>query len=1103
MSAGRAGLLLLCCFCAFAVPAGEIAPPSTTLAETAGVTTRIRVVTDNNYPPFVFLDADGKPRGYEIDRWRLFEQHTGIHVDLEPMDWASAQRELLAGRADVIDMIFRTPARDSLYDFSAPYATLPVSIFVDRRIRGVVDVQSLRGFPVGVERGDACVERLHAAGITDLKEFAGYSDMIQAATHGDTRILCMDEYPADFYLYRHDALDHFYKAFVLYTGQFHWAVRKGNGAMLARVEQGMAKITPAELTALRHRWLEHPFVLRSYLEPAAIAASVILLALALLACWVWVLRRAVAARTRAVLASRQQMQAVFDASPDAMWVKDLAGVYRECNGRVDELFRGGRQELIGKTDRELFDAAFADRVQAMDREVLRLGRQHTYTFGLQVNDGSERQLEVIKVPVPGADGSATGVLSVARDITLRLQAESQLRLWGKAFEHAAFGVKIYDVRTQRITAVNPVFARERGYTPGELEGMPVDMLYPADLTEAQRAERRAAEQQDHSLLESEHVTRDGRRFPVLLDRSVVRDADGRPQFAVVYAQDISERRRAESELRLAAVAFQTQEALMVTDASGTIQRINAAFSALTAYRPEEVLGKRPSILGTAHHDHDYYGRMWQQIHEKGFWQGEQWIAGKDGVPRVVRMAVSSVHDARSQVSHYVCTMTDLTNEREAMAQAERMTFFDPLTDLPNRRFLHGQIQHLLEENRGGALMMIDLDHFKRVNDLRSHGTGDRLLWLVAMRLRPLLEEGCMLSRFSGDTFAVLLECPGDDGDRMQHAMACAERVRQSILPPFQLDDDTRITVTCSIGVTELEPGRGSAESVLREAELAMYAAKAAGRDQAVAFAPAMQADIERNEELAAELKQAIDLDALELHLQVLVDRRGQPVGAEALLRWQRRNGEHVSPALFVPLAEERGLILPLGDWVLRKACAQLAAWAAHPRTHHLTLSVNVSARQFGHAGFVENVLTMLAEAGADPTRLKLEITETAVLDDLAWAASKLASLRAQGVQASLDDFGTGYSSLAYLSRLPLDQLKIDRSFVSRLPNVAGDAMVVQTIIAMGHGLGMDVVAEGVETETQWAFLMEQECDVFQGYLFGRPLPPKQFEALLATLETAD
>lgn len=192
MSAGRAGLLLLCCFCAFAVPAGEIAPPSTTLAETAGVTTRIRVVTDNNYPPFVFLDADGKPRGYEIDRWRLFEQHTGIHVDLEPMDWASAQRELLAGRADVIDMIFRTPARDSLYDFSAPYATLPVSIFVDRRIRGVVDVQSLRGFPVGVERGDACVERLHAAGITDLKEFAGYSDMIQAATHGDTRILCMD-----------------------------------------------------------------------------------------------------------------------------------------------------------------------------------------------------------------------------------------------------------------------------------------------------------------------------------------------------------------------------------------------------------------------------------------------------------------------------------------------------------------------------------------------------------------------------------------------------------------------------------------------------------------------------------------------------------------------------------------------------------------------------------------------------------------------------------------------------------------------------------------------------------------------------------------------
>ncbi|HEU4670638.1 MAG TPA: EAL domain-containing protein [Dyella sp.] len=1065
--------------------------------------THIRVVTDNNYPPFVFLDADGKPRGYEVDRWRLFEEHTGIHVDLEPMDWASAQRELLAGRADVIDMIFRTPARDALYDFSAPYATLPASIFVDRRIHGVVDVQSLRGFPVGVERGDACVERLRAVGITDLHEFAGYSDMIQAATHGDMRILCMDEYPADFYLYRHDALDRFYKAFVLYTGQFHLAVRKGNDAVLARVEHGMAEVTPAELTVLRHRWLEHPFVLRSYLKPAVIVASVILLALALLGFWVWVLRRAVAARTRAVLASRQQMQAVFDASPDAMWVKDLAGVYRECNGRVDELFRGGRQELIGRTDRELFTAAFADRVQAMDREVLRLGRQHTYTFGLAVNDGSERQLEVIKVPVPGPDGSASGVLSVARDITMRLQAESQLRLWAHAFEHAAFGVKIYDVRTHRITAVNPTFARERGYTPEQLAGMPVDMLYPADQTEAERAARRAAEQCDHSLLESEHVTRDGRRFPVLLDRSVVRDAEGHPHFAVVYAQDISERRRAESELRLAAVAFQTQEALMVTDATGTIQRVNDAFGALTGYAPEEVLGRRPSLLGTSRHDHEHYQRLWKQVNEEGLWQGEQWIAGKDGVPKVVRTAISSVRHGSGEVSHYVCTMTDLTSELEAHAKVERMTFFDPLTDLPNRRFLHGQIQHLLDEGRGGALMMIDLDHFKRVNDRRGHVTGDRLLWLVAMRLRPLLEEGCVLSRFSGDTFAVLVECRHEEGSRAQRAMACAERVRSFMRPLFQLDDDTRVSVTCSIGLTELVPGRGSPESVFKEAELAMYAAKQAGRDQALAFAPAMQVDMERDEQLAEELRQAIDTDALELHLQVLMDRRRSPVGAEALLRWRRTNGEQVPPSLFVPIAEQRGLILALGEWVLRRACTQLAEWAGHPRTRDLTIAVNVSARQFGHPGFVENVLMMLAEAGAEPARLKLEITETAVLDDLVWAASKLASLRARGVQASLDDFGTGYSSLAYLSRLPLDQLKIDRSFVSRLPEVAGDAMVAQTIIAMGHGLGMDVVAEGVETEAQWAFLMDQGCDVFQGYLFGRPMAADRFEALLAEMDAAD
>jgi len=870
-------------------------------------------------------------------------------------------------------------------------------------------------------------------------------------------------------------------------GEFTWA----SGPPLQLAGLGLAQVTSPEHDALQLRQLDQSFEHHPY--PGEIAIG---LALALL--MVWRVRRAVRGHAQESRARDRWLQELFDASPDAMWVKDGVGVYRDCNDRAGELFHTGCGTLIGGTDDSLFDKAFAARMRAMDGEVMRHGRQQTCRLSLEVNDGTVRQLEVVKVPLHSPDGGVSGVLSMARDMAARLEAEARLQLWAHAFQHAAFGVEIYDVRTQRISAVNPTFARERGYSPEEMVGMPVDALYPADLAEDQHAARRAAEQQDHSLLECEHVARGGRRFSVLLDRSVIHDTDGNPQYAIVYALDISERKRTESELRLAAVAFQTQEALMVTGPGGKIQRVNEAFSRLTGYRPEDVLGKTPSLLGSRRHDQAFYVRMWEQIRDEGFWQGEQWIQVRDGLPRAVRTAISSVSDGCGKVSNYVCTMTDLTSELDANARVDRMTFFDQLTDLPNRRFLHGQIQHMLDEgNRGGALLMVDLDHFKRINDRRGHAAGDRLLRLVAARLRPLVDEGNVLARFAGGTFAIFLDDPsGEADDGLRRAMACAERVRQALERPFQLDDHTSVVVTGSIGVTELVPGQGSPESMFKEAELAMYGAKEAGRNRVHPFAPAMQADLERRETIAEDLRQAIETDALELHLQPQVDREGCLVGAEALLRWPRPDGETISPAVFVPIAEERGLILALGEWVLQRACAQLAVWAGEESTRDLVLAVNVSARQFSDPGFVDSVTAALSAAGADASRLELELTETAVLDDLAWAATKLASLRALGIRVSLDDFGTGYSSLAYLSRLPLDQLKIDRSFVSRLPEVASDAMVAQTIIGMGHGLGLEVIAEGVETEDQRVFLTEHGCDAFQGFLFARALPPAEFEAQL-------
>nr|WP_225563058.1 EAL domain-containing protein [Rhodanobacter sp. DHG33] len=1073
-----------------AVPASAASVPAPT---------HIRVASSNDYPPFLFLDADGKPQGYEVDMWRLFQAHTGIKVDLEPTSWNGALQNMQADRADVIDMLYRAPSRETQYDFSEPYADLPVGIYVDRRIAGVRDIDTLRGFPVGVERGDVCAERLRSQGLTNLHEFDGYEDIVKAAALGNLRIFCMDEYPADFYLYRYSAIDRFYQAFVIYTGQAHRAVRKGDTAMLQVVERGMAEITPHEREALRERWLEHPLLLGGYLRTVGIVLMAVLALVSLMALWVSTLRRRVAARTSELLAEQGKLRAIFDASPDAMWVKDRADIYRDGNDRVATLFRAGCEAPQGRHGDELFDPAFAARVRALDAEAVHRIQHVGDLLSLRDAAGGERRLEVISVPLLSSQGEVSGVLSTARDVTERLRAEAQLRLWAHAFENAAFSMYLCDARSRRVIAVNPAFAAERGYKVEEMVGMPVDALYPADLVAERAAARREVDRHEHAVWESEHVTRDGRRFPVRVDCSVFHDADGRAQHVLVYAQDISERRRLEGELRLAAVAFQTQEALMVTDAERTILRVNQAFVALTGYGPEEVVGRRSTVLRSRHHAPDVYENLWSAARRDGSWVGEAWIQPKQGPLKVVRTSISAVTGSNGQISHFVCSMVDFTGEREAHASIDRMTYFDPLTDLSNRHFLLGRLQHLLDEGEahGVALLMFDLDHFKRINDLRGHAAGDRLLVRMAQRLRGLLGDECVLSRFGGGTFALLL--PGSDGgptERAARVLDYAERVRQSLQRPFQLDDGVPAGMTVSIGWAEVAPGCDSSETVLKQAELAMYAAKAAGRDRVCGFEPAMQDELAQREALMGDLRRAIAEKVMDLHVQAQVDRRGRVVGAEMLLRWTRPDGRQVSPEEFIPVIEENGLILPLGEWVLRQACACLVDWSGHSATRVLGLAVNMSARQFAQPGFVEEVRQALSVTGADPAMLTLEITETAILDDLDEAAGKLAQLRALGIRISLDDFGTGYSSLAYLSHLPLDQLKIDQSFVARLPDDANDAMVARTIIGMGRGLGLQVVAEGVETEAQQNFLMAEGCEVFQGYLISRPMPLQMFERIL-------
>lgn len=446
---------------------------------------------------------------------------------------------------------------------------------------------------------------------------------------------------------------------------------------------------------------------------------------------------------------------------------------------------------------------------------------------------------------------------------------------------------------------------------------------------------------------------------------------------------------------------------------------------------------------------------------------------------------------------------DISSRKTAEAEIQRLAFHDQLTGLPNRQLLRDRLQHALlmtkRAQRIGAVMFIDLDNFKTLNDTQGHHKGDLLLQQLAQRLTECVREIDTVARLGGDEFVVILEQLGCDAvGAATQAELISEQILAALNRPCDLDGYQHVG-TASIGVTLLDSEIDSIEEVLKRADMAMYRAKAAGRNAIRFYDPEMQTTIAAKMVLETGLRESIKSQLFTLYYQPQLDMDDRIVGAEALVRWTHPAHQDVPPAVFIPVAEETGLILQLGQWVLETACARLAQWAADPDTARLTLAVNVSAHQFRHRDFVGNVLQAVRACGADPAQLKLELTETALIHDIDDAVSKISALKEHGIRFSLDDFGTGYSSLSYLRFLPLEQLKIDRSFISRIPGNANDVAVVEAIIAMGHKLGLDVVAEGVETEQQRTFLAGQGCNAYQGYLFSKPFCIEEFTAFLRRL----
>jgi diguanylate cyclase (GGDEF)-like protein/PAS domain S-box-containing protein len=569
-------------------------------------------------------------------------------------------------------------------------------------------------------------------------------------------------------------------------------------------------------------------------------------------------------------------------------------------------------------------------------------------------------------------------------------------------------------------------------------------------------------------------------------------------------RDVTEQKLAEAELRIAATAFESQEGMSITDANQVILKVNKAFTRITGYSPEEVIGQTHAVLKSGRQDVHFYQALQHSLEQNGYWEGEIWNRRKNGEIYPAWLSITTVCDSNNRITNYVAAFIDITKDKEAEETIHNLAYYDPLTALPNRRLLWERLKHGIEvERRDGrqmALLMLDLDRFKTVNDSMGHLAGDELLQQVAGRIKARLRDVDMVARLGGDEFVVLLE----DITHPEDAARVAEDIVADLSRPFQLlqsnnphpELSRQVRIGASIGISLFPQHGDSPESLMDNADIALYRAKDEGRGCFAYFSEEFTIIARERIALETRLRRATEQRELCVYYQAQIDiDSGLIIGAEALVRWQDPSEGLISPSSFISIAEETGLIVEIGAWVLRETCLQGRRWidAGLPP---LTLAVNVSPHQFRRSDISALVAEVLLETGFPAELLELELTESGLMENEEKAVEVLNNLRNQGVRLAIDDFGTGYSSLAYLKRFPLDVLKIDKSFIDDIPSLQDDMEITATIVAMGHILGFKVLAEGVETLEQLAFLREKGCDTYQGFIRSKPLPAEEFAQLL-------
>lgn len=793
-----------------------------------------------------------------------------------------------------------------------------------------------------------------------------------------------------------------------------------------------------------------------------------------------------------VTAKEAKLQSVIDNAPAVIYIKDTNGKYLLVNSSYERLVHLPREQIINKYDYQLFPEDTAKSTRDTDLEVLATQRAITVDEHLNRSDGRHDFLS-IKFPLFDTSGKAYGVCGISTDITERKHVEKRLALTQSTVDSATFGV-FWARSNGKLIYANETALRQAQIAREHLGDMHFVQLFPS------LGETGWAEHWDHlqSAGSASYQVRqqrlDGSDFPAEIHAFFLsRDDD---DYCIAVVHDISERHAAETKLRQSATVFEsTTEAIIITDQAGHVLDVNPAFTEMLGYERNEVLGQNPSLWRSEIHDRAFYHELWASLNDTGQWRGEIMNRHKDGsiIPELV--SINTVYDESHQAINHVAICTDIRQIKESQERLAYLAHHDALTHLPNRMLFQERVRHSLDRaarrQSHVGIIFVDLDHFKDVNDSLGHSAGDHLLKAVADLLRSVLRKDDTVARIGGDEFTILIE----DVSNRDHLSGVIEKILDAFDCEFDLGD-AKIRVSPSLGICVSPDDGVDADTLMRNADAAMYRAKSLGRNTYQFYTEELTRIASQRMQIDSALRKAVTNREFRLQYQPQIDlQNGGIIGMEALLRWQSDELGFVPPDQFIPIAENNGLIIPVGAWVLREACQQGKRWLDNHQSFG-KLAVNISGIQVRRGDLAETVDGILKETGFPAEHLELEVTEGFIMGETKHAVETLTELRELGVTLAVDDFGTGYSSLAYLKSLPIHRLKIDKSFIHDIPRDQDDVAITRAVIALGKSLGLELVAEGVETDVQRRFLQDEGCQCAQGYLFHHPVDSTDMGMLL-------